>query len=370
MGLERVLSMIDKEFWKGKKVFITGHTGFKGSWLCLWLISMGAEVTGFSLEPPTNPSLFELSNLSQSIRTFIGDIRNRERLGLALKDANPEIIIHMAAQPIVRASYKNPVETYETNVLGTIYLFEAVRESMKMNRNIKVVLNVTSDKCYENKEWPWGYRETEPMGGFDPYSNSKACSELVTSCYRNSFFNPHFYKHHGIAIATARAGNVIGGGDWAVDRLLPDCIRSLLKGKEIIIRNPRAVRPWQHVLEPLSGYLLLAQKLYLEGPRYAEGWNFGPKNDDATSVEWIVMNICKKWGPQAAFRFIKENDRHEAHFLKLDCSKAWWELGWQPKWGIDYSLDKVIEWVRVFQDDGNIKDICLKQIDEYVNTNS
>lgn len=365
---QRGVSMIDREFWRGKKVFITGHTGFKGSWLCLWLHSLGADVTGFSLEPPTDPSLFDLCNLQECIKTIIGDIRNREALSSALLDAEPEIVIHMAAQPIVRASYQNPVETYETNVMGTIYLFEAVKKAVERKKTIKAVINITSDKCYENKEWVWGYRENDPMGGYDPYSNSKACSELITSSFRSSFFNSESYDVHGVALASARAGNVIGGGDWAADRLVPDCMRALLKGEEIMVRNPHAIRPWQHVLDPLSGYLLLAQKLYLEGVPYAEGWNFGPRDDDAKSVEWIVRKICHKWGPDASYQIVKGHYEHEAHFLKLDCSKSKQKLGWSPRWDLSHAIDKVLEWTRAYTEQRCLRDICLQQIEEYSNT--
>lgn len=357
--------MIERTFWKGKKVFITGHTGFKGSWLCLWLHSLGAEITGYSLNPPTVPSLFSLCNLQNLTHTMIGDIRNREALNRAMLQADPDIIIHMAAQPLVRASYQNPIETYETNVLGTLHVFEAVRTVLN-NRNKKIgIINVTSDKCYENKEWVWGYRETEAMGGHDPYSNSKACSELITSSFRNSFFNPLTYDKHGVALASARAGNVIGGGDWAQDRLVPDCIRSLLKGEKIQIRNPRSIRPWQHVLEPLGGYLLLAQKLMIDGVSYAEGWNFGPNEGDEKPVQWIVESLCKKWGGSAEYTVEQEPQWHEAHFLKLDCAKAKSKLGWKPKWNLDHALDKIIEWTISYKDGQDMKKVCLKQIKEY-----
>ncbi len=360
--------MIDKEFWRGKKVFITGHTGFKGSWLCLWLHSLGADVTGFSLDPPTEPSLFKLCNIKELTTTIIGDIRNSEALSSALIAADPEIVFHMAAQPIVRASYQNPIETYETNVMGTIHLFEAVRKAVDRKKTIKAVVNITSDKCYENKEWDWGYREIDPLGGYDPYSNSKACSELVTSSFRSSFFNPKSYHLHGVALASARAGNVIGGGDWAADRLVPDCIRALLKGQEIDVRNPNAIRPWQHVLDPLSGYLLLAQKLCLEGVVYAEGWNFGPRDDDTKSVEWIVKKICNKWEPVAPYQIKKGHYEHEAHFLKLDCSKSKQKLEWSPRWNLDHAIEKVLEWTRAYMNQQSLRDICLKQIKEYNNT--
>jgi len=357
--------MMNKKFWKGKKVFITGHTGFKGSWLCLWLHSLGAEITGYSLAPPTSPSLFNLCHIDEWTHSIQGDIRNRKQLQQAIQEADPDIIIHMAAQPLVRTSYENPVETYEINVMGTLNLFEAVKSLPNPRKKVKAVVNVTSDKCYENREWIWGYREGDPLGGYDPYSNSKACSELLTSSYRNSFFNPQTFAHHRIALASARAGNVIGGGDWAKDRLIPDCIRSLLTGEKMIIRNPRSIRPWQHVLEPLSGYLLLIEKLVLEGVQYAEAWNFGPHEEDAKPVQWIVETISKKWGTPLHFEIEDQSHYHEAHYLKLDCAKAKWKLGWQPKWNIEQTLDKIVEWSQAYQKGENMKEVCLKQIEEY-----
>jgi len=356
--------MIDKKFWEKKKVFITGHTGFKGSWLSLWLHSLGAIVTGYALTPPTIPSLFELCKIDNPITSIIGDVRNGELLNRAMLEASPEIVIHMAAQSIVRDSYKDPVETYSTNVMGTVNLFEAVRRC----KGVKAVINVTTDKCYENREWYWGYRENEPMGGYDPYSNSKACSELVTSSYRNSFFNSKDYDAHGVGIASARSGNVIGGGDWAPDRLVPDCVRSILKGEKIIIRNPQAIRPWQHVLEPLWGYLILAQRLYEKGPKYADAWNFGPDDQDARTVEWVVSRMCVKWVENAAYVVDAGNHPHEAHYLKLDCSKAKSELQWYPKWNLEQAIDKVIEWVQAYREGKDVNRICQRQIEEYEKT--
>jgi CDP-glucose 4,6-dehydratase len=353
--------VIDKEFWKGKKVFLTGHTGFKGSWMCLWLHSLGAQVFGYALQPPTDPSLFELCALDKIVQSTIADIRERNALIEAMRSARPEIVIHMAAQPLVRDSYKIPVETYEINVMGTVNLFEAVRSC----KTVRAVINVTTDKCYENKEWVWGYRENEPLGGYDPYSNSKACSELVTSSYRSSYFNPKEYASHGVAIASARAGNVIGGGDWATDRLIPDCIRAVLKNEKVKIRNPQAIRPWQHVLEPLSGYLTLAQKLYEDGPRYAGAWNFGPDDSDAKPVEWIVKNLCAKWGNQASYEIDKGDHPHEAYYLKLDCSKAQTELGWHPRWDLDRAIDSIIGWTRIYAQRGDVGKVCLEQIGQY-----
>ncbi|WP_334072095.1 MULTISPECIES: CDP-glucose 4,6-dehydratase [Paenibacillus] len=355
--------MIDVDFWKNKKVFLTGHTGFKGSWLSLWLTSMGAYVIGYSLEPNTKPSLFELLNIDRLIaKHVIGDIRDGVSLQLALQEAEPDIVIHMAAQPLVRESYKNPVDTYATNVMGTVNLFESVRTCT----SVSVVVNVTTDKCYDNKEWVWGYREDEPLGGYDPYSSSKACSELVTSAYRNSFFN------HGdrfVAVASARAGNVIGGGDWAEDRLVPDCIRSILSGESIVIRNPNSIRPWQHVLEPLSGYLLLAQNLYHHGREYSSAWNFGPRDEDAKSVEWIVKKICEKWGEGASYQVDTSPQPHEANYLKLDCSKAITYLRWQPRWSLEQAIDKIIDFTSAYERNAaDIKKICLKQINDYQNS--
>jgi CDP-glucose 4,6-dehydratase len=348
-------------FYRGKKVFISGHTGFKGSWLCLWLHSLGAEVIGYALRPPTDPSLFEVCKIDRLVRSTIADVRDAKSLTEVMFEAQPEIVIHMAAQPLVRDSYKVPVETYAINVMGTVNLLEAVR----LSKSVKAVINVTTDKCYENKEWVWGYRENEPLGGYDPYSNSKACSELVTSAYRSSYFNPKVYASHGVGVASARAGNAIGGGDWAVDRLIPDCVRAILKGEKVVIRNPQSIRPWQHVLEPLSSYLKLAQKLYEDGPRYAGAWNFGPDDSDAKPVEWIVKRFCTKWGSGASYRIEEGNHPHEANYLKLDCSKAKFELGWRPRWTLDRAIDSIIEWTRAYKENRDVKTVCLRQIEEY-----
>lgn len=288
---------INKQLWNKKRVLITGHTGFKGSWLILLLHNLGSDVYGYALEPPTNPNMYEEAKIAGLVNSNIGDIRDYDKLLRVIQKVKPEIVIHMAAQPLVRESYKNPVDTYSTNVMGTVNLLEAIRQTP----GIKAVVNVTTDKCYENKEWHWGYRENESMGGYDPYSNSKGCSELVTAAYRNSFFNSKDYHKHGVALASARAGNVIGGGDWAEDRLIPDFIRAISKGEIVKIRSPYAIRPWQHVLEPLSGYLLLAEKLYTDGPKFAEAWNFGPDDRDAKNVEWITKTICDLWGEGASF---------------------------------------------------------------------
>ncbi len=332
-------------FWKEKKVFLTGHTGFKGSWLSLWLQSLGAQVTGYALTPPTTPNLFNVAKVESGMRSVMGDIRDLDYLKKIMKETNPDIVIHMAAQPLVRYSYANPVETYMTNVMGTVNVLEAARE----NNQIKAILNVTSDKCYDNKEIDRGYKEDEAMGGFDPYSNSKGCAELVTSAYRNSFFNIEKYFEHGVGLATARAGNVIGGGDWAEDRLIPDFMRAIVKKQKVSIRNPHAIRPWQHVLEPLKGYLMLTQKLYEEGLKFSGSFNFGPHENDARSVEWIAEHLVASWGEGAAFEIAENASQlHEAHFLKLDCEKARTQLFWQPLWAIEEALERICAWHRAY----------------------
>jgi len=349
-------------FWQGKKVLLTGHTGFKGSWLSIWLQAMGAQVVGYALAPPTNPSLFEVADVAKGMTSIIGDIRDLPHLQKVFAEHQPEIVIHMAAQPLVRYSYIEPVETYSTNVMGVVNLLEAVR----VTKSVKAVVNVTTDKCYENREWAWGYRENEAMGGFDPYSSSKGCAELVTAAYRNSYFNPAKYQDHGVAIASARAGNVIGGGDWAEDRLIPDIMRAISEGKPVNIRNPHAIRPWQHVLEPLSGYLVLAEKLYTEGAAYAEGWNFGPNDEDAKPVQWIVEKLTQSWGEGASWVLDGGDHPHEAHYLKLDCSKAKSRLDWHPRWHLDQALEKIVEWQRAYVKGGDVKALTLAQIDSYL----
>jgi CDP-glucose 4,6-dehydratase len=343
-------------------VLLTGHTGFKGSWLSLWLQSMGAQVVGYALAPPTKPSFFEVANVGKGMTSIVGDIRDLENLRKVFAEHKPEIVIHMAAQALVRYSYIEPVETYSTNVMGTVNLLEAVRSTP----SVKAVVNVTSDKCYENREWAWGYRENEAMGGYDPYSNSKGCAELVTSAYRNSYFHPEKYETHGVALASGRAGNVIGGGDWAGDRLIPDIMRAITEGKPVNIRNPHAIRPWQHVLEPLSGYLQLAQNLYEEGPTCAEGWNFGPNDEDAKPVQWIVENLTKDWGEGASWVLDGGNHPHEAHYLKLDCSKAKARLNWHPRWRLETALGAIIEWHRAYRENKDMRELSLMQIGHYV----
>lgn len=360
--------MLNPAFWKDKCVFVTGHTGFKGSWLSLWLHLLGAKVTGYSLEPPTKPSLYELCEVGKLVTDIRGDIRSAEALKHHLAQAAPDIVFHMAAQPLVRESYLNPAETYEVNVLGTVNVLEAIRIAVQSGVPVRAFVNVTTDKCYENKEWVWSYRENDRLGGYDPYSNSKACSELVTASYRSSFFSADDYERHGVGIATARAGNVIGGGDWAPDRLIPDCIRSLAQGIPVAIRYPKAVRPWQHVLEPLGGYLLLAQKLAEHGPHYASGWNFGPDDEDAKSVEWIVRKLCGIWGNGASYVLEGGGHPHEANMLKLDCSKAKAELNWRPRWRIGEALERIVDWTRAYIDNpARAREACFRQIEEYAN---
>jgi len=358
--MENLVTM--STFWKDKRVFITGHTGFKGSWLCLWLTKHGAHIAGYALAPPTNPSLFELARVDALLHSRIADIRDADTLAAAMSEFRPDIVFHMAAQPLVRDSYKIPVDTYSTNVMGTVHLLEAVRKCPY----VRAVVNVTTDKCYENREWDWGYRENDRLGGFDPYSNSKACAELVTAAYRSSYFNPLLYSQHGVAIATARAGNVIGGGDWAMGRLVPDIVRSLLAGEAVRIRNPHAIRPWQHVLEPLCGYLTLAQKLCESGPEYGEGWNFGPSDEDAKPVEWIVKRMCELWDKSAHYDIDPSDHPHEAQYLKLDCSKSRTRLDWQPKWNLNKALASILEWLAVYSSGGDLSTCCLDQIEEFL----
>lgn len=350
-----------QNIYKNRKVLITGHTGFKGSWLSLLLYRLGADIYGYALEPPTDPSLYVEAEIAELVTSRIADIRDLETLKEYMQQVQPEIVIHMAAQPLVRESYKNPVETYAINVMGTVNLLEACR----CTSSVKAIVNVTTDKCYENREWPWGYREIEPMGGYDPYSNSKGCSELVTAAYRNSYFNKREYPQHGVALASARAGNVIGGGDWAPDRLIPDFIRAILKGEKLWIRNPSAIRPWQHVLEPLSGYLTLAAELFSGKTDFAGGWNFGPDDADAKSVEWITNTLCGFWGNGASYEIDRTPQPHEAHYLRLDCSKAKAVLGWYPKWNTRKALESIVEWNKKRLSGKNVREITLEQIHEY-----
>ncbi len=352
-------SAVDSLFWRGKKVFLTGHTGFKGGWLSLWLTSMGAEVTGYALSPDTSPNLFTVLKINELIaHSCIGDIRDLSKLQSAMTTAKPDIVVHMAAQPLVRYSYQHPVETYATNVMGTVHVLESARAL----KSIKATVVVTTDKCYENKEWVWGYRENEAMGGYDPYSSSKGCAELVVAAYRNSFFSGSDSQN---SIATARAGNVIGGGDWSIDRLIPDAIKAFESNQAVRIRNPLATRPWQHVLEPLSGYLILAQELYRQGSKYASSWNFGPQDEGNRSVEEVVEIMIERWGESARWEKDGAEQPHEANLLKLDCSKAHQSLGWAPRWGLETAIEKIVEWQKSFQSKADMRALSIAQIEEY-----
>lgn len=349
--------MFDLSFYRGRKVFLTGHTGFKGSWLCKMLANIGAEVTGYSLNPPTNPSLFEAAGIEDDIRSITGDVRDYKTMKAAFDAAQPEIVLHLAAQPIVRESYKDPVYTYETNVMGTVNILECVRNS----NCVKSFLNVTTDKVYLNKEWNWGYRENEELDGYDPYSNSKSCSELVTHSYKNSFFSDGH-----VAISTARAGNVIGGGDFAHDRIIPDCIRAVQRHEDIIVRNPYSTRPYQHVLEPLYAYLMIVEKQY-EDCRYADCYNVGPDDVDCFQTGALVDLFVSKWGD--GIKWINQYDGgpHEANFLKLDCSKLKSTFGWNPRWNLDTAMDKVVEWSKCWMSGGDVRACMDRQIEEFLN---
>lgn len=350
-----------RKIYKGKKVFVTGVTGFKGSWLAYWLQRLGARVTGYALLPPTSPSHYDLLGLD--VEFIQGDIRDADKLEQAVKDSSAEIVFHLAAQPLVRLSYNEPIETFSTNVMGTLNLFEACRKSY----SVRAIVNVTSDKCYDNREWVWGYRENDPMGGYDPYSASKGCAELVTSSYRNSYFNNSTYsKEHNTLLASCRAGNVIGGGDWAEDRLVPDIMRAVSQGERVSIRNPHATRPWQHVLEPLGGYLMVGKTL-LEGKvEYADGWNFGPADSASVSVRELVTHVKKYWNRIDYSLAENQYNLHEAKLLKLDCSKAHAKLKWQPVWDVAETFKRTVDWYRCFYEDGII--LTDKDIEEYENS--
>ena len=348
--------MFDLNFYKGKKVLVTGHTGFKGSWMCKVLTNMGAEVAGYSLNPPTNPSLFEIAEIEKDIKSYIGDIRDLKKLKAVFDEFQPEIVLHLAAQPIVRDSYKDPVYTYETNVMGTVNILECVRNS----ESVKSFLNVTTDKVYENKEWCWGYRENEPLDGYDPYSNSKSCSELVTHSYKNSFF-----KDSDIAISTARAGNVIGGGDFANDRIVPDCIRAAEKKEDIIVRNPHSTRPYQHVLEPVYAYLMIAAKQYEDG-KFAGYYNVGPDDVDCFTTGNLVDLFISKWGEGMKWIDKFDGGPHEANFLKLDCSKLKSTFGWKPHWNLDTAIEMTVEWTKCWLSGGNIRECMDKEIEKFL----
>lgn len=348
---------MDLGFYRGKTVLVTGHTGFKGSWMCRVLTMHGANVVGYSLEPPTNPSLFEAAGIEKSITSVTGDIRDLARLNETMQKHRPEIVIHMAAQPIVRESYRDPVYTYETNVMGTVNICEAVRQC----DSVRSFVNVTTDKVYRNNEWEWGYRETDALDGYDPYSNSKSCSELVTSSYTKSFLNAN-----GVAVSTCRAGNVIGGGDFAKDRIIPDCVRAMEKGEEIIVRNPYSTRPYQHVLEPVVTYLTLAAMQY-EKPELAGNYNVGPDDCDCVNTGDLVDLFCEKWGDGASWKNVSEaNAPHEANFLKLDCSRIKSVLGWKPRWHITDAVEKTVEWSRAYLAGQDINTVMEKQINEYI----
>ncbi len=353
---------MNKKFWKDKNVLITGHTGFKGSWLSLWLQCAGARIVGYSLPPVTVPSLFEVANVADGMCSINGDVRDLEHLKTVVAKYKPEIVVHMAAQSLVRYSYNNPVETYATNVLGTVNVLEAMRQI----KHGCVIMIVTSDKCYENREYLWGYREIDPMGGHDPYSSSKGCAELITSAFRSSFFPINKYSEHGVAVVSVRAGNVIGGGDWSEDRLIPDIAKSMITRRVIQIRNPNSVRPWQYVLEPIRGYLCLIEHLWENGHDYSGGWNFGPNEDDVKPVSWIVEKIIKLWDDGVHWEVdCKDNHPHEANYLKLDCSKAKKLLGWFPKLELEEALERTVKWYYNYRSEKNMRDYTELEIAKY-----
>jgi CDP-glucose 4,6-dehydratase len=347
--------------WHGRKVFLTGHTGFKGGWLALWLASKGAIVRGYALAPSTDPSLFAAARVGAVIDDIRGDIRNPETLEPALRDFAPEVVFHLAAQPLVVLSYRDPILTYETNVIGTARVLDAIRRTP----SVRAVVSVTTDKCYENKEWIWGYRETDPLGGYDPYSSSKACAEIVSAAYRQSFFPTDKLAEHGVALATARAGNVIGGGDWSPDRLIPDLVRGFLSGQPVRIRRPLAIRPWQHVLEPLHGYIRLAEELLTHNPKFATAYNFGPSDDDARRVAWIAEKMTAFWGDGASWVLDPDPGVHEASYLKLDASRARADLGWTPHLPLETALEWLVQWYRAWQSGADMHAFTLAQIAAY-----
>lgn len=347
--------------WRGRRVFLTGHTGFKGGWLALWLASKGAVVRGYSLDPYTTPNLFDAARIGEQIEDVRGDIRDSEKLDRALTEFTPEVVFHMAAQPLVRLSYQDPIGTFETNVLGTARVLDAVRRTP----SVRAVVSITTDKCYENKEWLWGYRETDPLGGYDPYSSSKACAEIVTAAFRQSYFPLDKLPQHRCGIATARAGNVIGGGDWSTDRLIPDLVRGFAQGKPALVRRPDAIRPWQHVLEPLHGYLLLAEKLLTGRPEYATAFNFGPRDDDAQTVGWIVKKMVDFWGDGASWTLDPEPGMHEAGYLKLEASRARAELAWHPRLRLETALQWLVEWYKAQTQGADMQKFTLAQIMAY-----
>lgn len=348
-------------FYKHKTVLVTGHTGFKGSWISMWLKRLGAKVIGYALDPPTMPSLYNLCKVNDMVTNIKGDVRDYEHLHWAIKNYQPEIVFHLAAQALVRRSYQEPLATYATNIMGTANLLEAMRKSPV----VKAAVVVSSDKCYENQEWLWGYRENDPIGGSDPYSSSKGCTELIAGAYLKSYFPAAQYGKHGMAIATARAGNVIGGGDWAKDRIIPDCVRAFIEQKPVSIRSPHAIRPWQHVLEPLGGYLLLAQKLYQSGSDYTGAWNFGPRDDDIKTVKWLVQYISGLWGEANSWITDEGSHPYEANYLMLDCSRAQKQLGWRAQWNLELALGKTVQWYKAYYSHADMLKISLEQIAAY-----
>lgn len=353
--------LVTHPFWKGKKVLITGHTGFKGSWLSLWLQNKGASVIGYSLLPPTKPSFFELGRIFEGMISITGDVRDLNHLKEVIKKHQPEIVFHMAAQPLVRYSYTNPLETYSTNVMGTVNLLEVVRQT----DFVRAVLIITSDKCYENTGKSSGYQEMDPMGGHDPYSSSKGCAELITSAYRNSFFSGEVCQTHRVSLASARAGNVIGGGDWALDRLVPDIMQSVIQNQRVIIRNPKAIRPWQHVLEPLAGYVRLVERLWDHDSVYACGWNFGPGDEDCKPVDWIVNELTHRWPTQIEWVLDSGENPHEAVYLKLDCTKSKNKLGWKPRLNLSDAIEWIVEWYQEYLKGNSVRKISECQISRY-----
>lgn len=355
-------NLVSSNFWRGKRVCITGHTGFKGSWLCLWLHMLGADVLGYSNGPVTQPNLFELLSLGDSVTNINGDILDYIHFSKIIAEFSPQIVIHMAAQSLVREGYRSPLQTYAVNCMGTANVLEACRYV----DGLQVILIVTSDKCYENREWVWGYRENEPLGGIDPYSSSKACSELITQSYRESFFSRKNDDEHGVAIATVRAGNVIGGGDWSEDRLVPDCIRAFMNKEQIVIRNPYAIRPWQYVLDPLHGYLMLIERLFVDGPKFNGSWNFGPDEDDAQEVRWIVEKFCDTMNHTPWYAISGDEHPREALFLKLDCAKAKSLLKWKPKMKLSESIDEIVYWAKSYLTGKDTRHISIEQINRFI----
>ena len=352
----------DASSWQNRRVFLTGHTGFKGGWLALWLAKLGANVRGYALDPSTEPNLFTSARVGSVIEDIRGDIRDGAKLETAMREFAPEIVFHLAAQPLVLYSFKDPIGTYETNVIGTAKVLDSVRRTP----SVRAVVSVTTDKCYENKEWVWPYRETDPLGGYDPYSSSKACAEIVSAAFRQSYFPvEELGTSHQVAVATARAGNVIGGGDWSNDRLLPDLVRGFLSGKPVLVRRPHAIRPWQHVLEPLHGYIRLAEHLLTGDPKFAKAYNFGPTEDDARPVQWIAERMVASWGDGASWVLDEAPTPHEAGYLKLDASQARADIGWAPLLRLDAALDYLVLWYRRWEEQADMHDFTISQIESY-----